>query len=438
MVALCSCAAVGFVFAGGQVHADDTTDTQKQLQQLQQQNETLQEQLRKQQALIETLSKKMDQMESTNAAPVHDMGQFDKAMQDVAPDTKPHSVLGNVSIGGEGAVGFFSTQSDGQYPNSPFRVDEARLFVESVVYDQVYFYGEIDMATPETTGISLNLGECYLDFENVSRLFGRDDLLNIRVGRMYIPFGEEYLRRYAIDNPFISRSLSDIWGVDAGVEVYGTAGRFFYVAAVQNGGVNGNQDYDGDKSVTAKLAYDPNSWLHLSVSAMRTGNLDSQGDQLSALWFGGGWIRSLSPFATKFHANLVEGDVQVKLRRGYLRAFGGYVAYDDNDAFGNNSRGVYYYTVQGVQDIWQKLYGGVSFSQILAPNGFPLVGYGNMGEYMFGPLTGNLWRLSLCLGYRFSPNLILKGEYSFEQGQLEDGTPRNHENLFALEAAFRF
>jgi len=57
---------------------------------------------------------------------------------------------------------------------------------------------------------------------------------------------------------------------------------------------------------------------------------------------------------------------------------------------------------------------------------------------MFGPLTRNLWRLSLCLGYRFSQNLILKAEYSFEQGQELEGDARDHENLFALEAAFRF
>jgi hypothetical protein len=56
MVALCSCAAVGFVFAGAQVRADDTSETQQQLQQLQQQNQILQEQLRKQQAMIEALT----------------------------------------------------------------------------------------------------------------------------------------------------------------------------------------------------------------------------------------------------------------------------------------------------------------------------------------------------------------------------------------------
>lgn len=439
-VALCACAAIGLTCAGGLAYADDTPDTQKQLRELQQQNQALQEQMRKQQVLIESLTKKMDEIQSTNAQRAYEADHIKNQMPPDLADTKSRSTpdWGKVRIGGEGAVGFFSTQSEGQYPNSPFRVDEMRLFVESEVYHQVYFFGEINMATPESSGFNVQLGECYLDFEGVSRLWnGPESLLNLRVGQMYIPFGEEYLRRYAIDNPFISRSLSDIWGVDPGIELYGAAGKFSYVAAVQNGGVNGNQDYDGDKSVTAKLGYDPTPWLHLSVSAMRTGNVNAQNDYLSAIWFGNGWFRSLSPLATTFHANLYEGDIEVRLHRGYLRAFGGYIDYADNSP-GNNHRGVYYYCLQGVHDIWDKVYGGVSFSQVYANDGFPVVGYGNMNEYLFGPLTQNLWRLSLCVGYRFSQNLIVKAEYSFEQGRELDGAQRDHENLFALEAAFRF
>ena len=48
------------------------------------------------------------------------------------------------------------------------------------------------------------------------------------------------------------------------------------------------------------------------------------------------------------------------------------------------------------------------------------------------------WRLSLGLGYRFSPNLLVKGEYSFNEGTVLGGAKRIHENVFALEAAFKF
>ena len=106
-------------------------------------------------------------------------------------------------------------------PNSTFRIDEARLFVEAPVWDDIYFYTELDLATRESTSLMLNVGELYLDFENVSKLWDRERLLNFRAGRFYIPFGEEYTRRFAIDNPLISHSVSDIWGSDDGVEIYG-------------------------------------------------------------------------------------------------------------------------------------------------------------------------------------------------------------------------
>lgn len=36
-----------------------------------------------------------------------------------------------------------------------------------------------------------------------------------------------------MENPLISHSLSDLWGIDPGVELYGTVGDFNYVVAVQ-------------------------------------------------------------------------------------------------------------------------------------------------------------------------------------------------------------
>jgi hypothetical protein len=46
--------------------------------------------------------------------------------------------------------------------------------------------------------------------------------------------------------------------------------------------------------------------------------------------------------------------------------------------------------------------------------------------------------LSLGLGYRWSPNLITKVEYAFERGKETNGNTRDHEDLFALQAAFKF
>jgi hypothetical protein len=297
----------------------------------------------------------------------------------------------------------------------------------------------VDMATPEQQDVQLRLGEIYLHVENVSQLWDREGMLNLRAGRMYVPFGEEYLSRFAIDNPLISRSLTDLWGVNAGLELYGRMGKFSYVVAAENGGSSDMQDFESDKSIAGRLGYDPTRWLHASVSGMRTGDLSVQNDFLSAMWFGNGFFRSIgSAQTTYFHANLVEGDVEAKLPHGHVKAFGGYVRYDDNDPAANNGRNVYYYSVEGVQDLTRKLYAGVRFSQILAPNGFPLAGYGDFGNYFLNTLSTDLWRLSLGVGYRWSPNLVVKAEYSFERGKGMGGDNREHEDFVGAEAAFRF
>jgi len=422
--------------------ADESNDLRDQLRQLQQQNSQLQQQLLHQQQLIDDLSHRLSDVEAENQKHGTETGatkaEVEQPTTATAESSKPFA-FGKLILSGEGGVAFFDSGSDGQYPHAEFRIDEARLFVDAQVWDDTYFFTELDLATRESSSIETSLEELYLDFENVSRLWNHDRLLNIRVGRFDIPFGEEYLARYAIDNPLIAHSLSDIWGVDEGVELYGDIGKFDYVLAVQNGGAN-LDDFNADKAVVGRIGYDPTKWLRLSASGMRTGNLAVQGDGVSALWFGNADIGPLgSPSTTTtFHAELAEGDIQLRLPRGQIKAAGGYLHYDDNDTAADNHRDVYYYYVEGRYDVTRKLYGAVRFSQILADHGFPIVGNGDFEDYYFEELTKNLWLLTVGTGYRFSPNLVLKVNYSFEGGRELEGDPRDNEELFATELAFRF
>ncbi|MDB6068656.1 MAG: hypothetical protein JWR26_4864 [Pedosphaera sp.] len=438
--ALSGCVAAFCLFAEQPAEAGDASITQEQFLKLQQQNEQLQKQMQKQQELIDALTHKVADIQKANSQLDQEMGSVKAEIKDAeVPPQKPLH-FGKVDITGEGGLAFFQSQSNGQHPNPEFRIDEARLFLEAPVWKDVYFFTELDLATRETTSLDLNVGQLYLDFEDVSQLWGRDRMLNLRVGRFDVPFGEEYLERFAIDNPLISHSVSDIWGQDDGVEFYGSLGRVQWVLAVQNGGGQTSQALQGDKAVTGRVSYDPTKWLHLSVSGMRTGDQKVQ-NETSAVWFGGGWFRPLDPSgsATTFHANLAEGDVQVHLGPVIFKAAGGYINSGDNDPSVSNRRDVYYYYLEGIQSFTSKLYGAARFSQIFANNGFPIVGDGKMGEFFFGPtLTTDYWRLSLATGYRFSPNLLVKGEYSFNQGREVNGIFRGHENAFALEAAFRF
>jgi len=73
-------------------------------------------------------------------------------------------------------------------------------------------------------------------------------------------------------------------------------------------------------------------------------------------------------------------------------------------------------------------------SQIRAAGGYAIVG----DTPTFGLPTSDLWRLSVGMGYNLNSHLTLKVEYMFEHGQLSTGGPRNHENMFAAEAAFKF
>ena len=427
---LCSTALV--LTGAVNLRADDT-NLEQEVRELRTENAILKKQVQQQDGRLDQLAQKVGELETNGVA------RGNEAAENSDVPTQSGMNFGKVNLSGEGGVAFFNTGPDGFTPHSNFRVDEARLFVESPIWNEVYFYGDVDLATRENNNLNVQLGELYLDFQDVSQLWGRDNQFNVRAGRMNVPFGEEYLARNAIDDPLISRSVSDLWGYDPGIEIYGSLGKFSYVAAVQNGsGANGVQDFDGDKSVVAKICFDPNRHWHFSVSGMRTGDVNAQNDFTSAEWFGSGFFQSLgSPATTTFHANLAEGDVTARWSSGHVSAFGGYARYSDNDPAADNSRDIFYYSVEGVQRLPHKFYAAARFSEILSGKGVPIVGYGNSNDY-FSELATELWRLSFGIGYRFSDRLVVKTEYSLERGRELDGQSRDHEDFFGTEAAFKF
>jgi hypothetical protein len=293
----------------------------------------------------------------------------------------------------------------------------------------------VDLVTREQEESGVNLGELYLQWENMAKHWDLEQLANLRVGQFYTPFGEEYQYRFAIDNPLISHSLSDLWGLGAGVELYGGWKHLSYVIAVQDGGISTLNDMTADKLVVARIGYDPLSWLHFSASAMRTGQLSVTNDVISSEWFGDGLFTSIGgPGTSVFKANLAEFDAQGKWKGGYVRAAGGYAGYDDNDPSGDNHRDIYYYYLEALQHVTGKFYAVARWSQIRAPQGYLIVG----DTATYGLPTSDLWRLSLGLGYEFGDHLVLKAEYMFEQGELSTVGPRNHENMVAADAAFKF
>ena len=407
----------------------DSASLEERMNALETQNRRLQEELAEQKATVDSLKSRLS---STPAATSAD-SDFD------VPDSSGLR-FGRLQLSGEGGVAYFQTGSDGQYPGGSFRVDEAKLFLEAPLWESTYIFAELDLVIREANDEFFHLGELYVDFENILRSWTDENYLSLRVGRIDIPFGEEYLVRDVIDNPLISHSLGDFWGVDEGVELYGTAFGLDYIIAVQNGGHPTLRDFDSDKSIAGRLGYNFAHRARLSFSAIRTGDLSTENDSMSELWFGNGFFRSLGPEVTtpSYSARVYELDGQAFWKNGHLKLAGGIFKYEDVDLTVDRSRDGQYYYAEVLQHLTSRLYSAARFSQIFTEEGMPIVGHGDFGKYFFGPLTKDLWRLSLGLGYRWNDQLLTKIEYTVERGELVNGLDRNHHNFLGAEIGFQF
>lgn len=430
-----------FALAAAPTRAAEPTSSE--VRELVEQNRRLQEQVRAQQKTIEEMSARMADV--LKASERHDRelrNLQDRVESGPASAATPVARRDQeVRISAEAGLAFFSTGSEGQFPKSEFRVDDPVITVEAPVAKNVYLFTELKLLMRETNADNFQLGELYVDFEDVSAAWGRPGLLGVRAGRINTPFGEEYQVRGPFANPLISHSLSDVWGCDEGVEVYGRIGPLRYAAAIQNGGVSRLRDFNADKAMVARVSWEPAQWLHVSGSALRTGELATVADNLSDLWFANAFFRALGPAASTgtFWASLFEGDARARWRDGHLSAALGQVRFDDSDTRTDNSRRIRYGYLELVQGIADRLYGAARYSQIRVPRGYPLAGWGQMGTFFFRPsLTEELRRFSLGLGYRFGPALVWKTEYTWEDGRLVNGAQRSREDFFGSEIGVKF
>lgn len=414
-----------------------------QLRALEEKNRSLQQQVAAQQQALDALAAQLSELR--RGAVRHDqelreLRENGSAGSEPAPAARRGA---EIRLSGETGLALFSTGRDGAFPKPVFRPDDPKLFVEAPVLKDVYAFGELDILDRESITDGLELGELYVDFENVSgRLGGPEQLLNVRVGRFNTPFGEEYQLRGPLANPLISHSAADLWGVDGGVEAYGSSGAWQYAVAVQNGGINILHDFNADKAVTARIGWDPAQWLHLSTSAMRTGELrvaseSAPGDSISNLWFGNGFFRSLGAgyAPSKFWVSLWEGDAVGRWKGGQLSASVGGARYGDNSRISGSERLIHFGFLEATQLLTPKLGIAARHSWINAPGGYPMVGMGPFGRAV---ATTDLRRTSLGFAYHFGPPLVLKLEHAWEGGHTVAGAPRGREDFFGAEVGMRF
>jgi hypothetical protein len=434
---LLSAAIAGLVLTRGAVLSPAGEVETTQLGELLNQNRTLQQQVQQQQQQIDELRQRLDALQGAGPRPT-------AAVQPPPEPAPPARVVESfgadttraIRLSGETGLAFFSSGPDGAYPKAEFHVDEARIFLEAPVWKNVYFFTGLELATRESVAGTVDAGELYADIEELFAL-ERGQHLNLRLGRFNIPFGEEYQYRSVMTDPLITHSVADIWGYDTGVQVYGSLSGLQYNFAVQNGGIN------RDKSLTARIGYDPVRSLHLSASVHHTGKVDAAEDVFSQIWFGGAFFGTLNPGpATRtFSARLYEFDAVWRWKEGQLSAAGGVAQFDEDNGTPDNSRRLRYHSLEIVQQIVDRLSGAVRYSEVRVPGGYRLQGQGDSGKYFYNPyapLTTDLRRLSAGIRYQFGPPLVWKLEYSWERGHLANGLVRDSEDLFATEFGLKF
>lgn len=326
----------------------------------------------------------------------------------------------NIDITGFGGAGFLDTGEEGTRPNGGFLIKEASLFLEGDVWADATFYLELQTnRLGEDTTLSIRTGEVYVHFRNTLKKWGRNSL-GIKVGRMDIPFGEEYLWQDASDNPLISNSASYPYGWDEGVVVYGKISGVGWILAMTDGTLKRSIEDHPSKAFNVKVY--GNLWepFYLSASLMHNGMSGR-----SAIEFGGSHFEPVgvkhkssvgSTSSEKIGAFLYEIDARYSLgefaRHGYmLGSFGRAFLKDRNEAF---SREWSWVSIEPFFRITQKSYIVAKYSEIGTYNseeGYHFDGKTTAGgREAFGFDTKRFRRFSLGGGWQPNPHVIMKME----------------------------
>ncbi|MEM8713108.1 MAG: hypothetical protein AAGG01_19340, partial [Planctomycetota bacterium] len=124
--------------------------------------------------------------------------------------------LGNIQFSGFIAAGWFETGDDGARPADSFEIRQSHFFAEAEVWENVSVFAELRLVPQgEDTNPGPLTGELYAHFRNVAGN-QQDTNLGLKVGRVDLPFGEEYLWQDQNPNVLISPSAAFPYGFDEG------------------------------------------------------------------------------------------------------------------------------------------------------------------------------------------------------------------------------
>ncbi len=387
-----------------------------------------------------------------------------RALEDKqADDTfRPEDWFRRFHLSGNADIAFLSGEKRSSEDEGRFVVDNARLFIDVdlasngrvgdvYLFDSASFYFEWELynfATFINDAASLNV--------RFDHLFGLEGI-NMRAGRMPIPYGEEYVRfsEQRPENPLIGFSAAAPYFWDEGIEFFGSneEGSLRYILAVMDGDIATNQNSDRQPQLALKLSGRPTDWLELSASGLHTGKLGSNGNPgFSAIVFS---FAPISPFG--FQSNVtnfqdgapIPDDPDLELETvnaaevdailshpdvGHVWLGFGLVAirtegdstYDRDLRYGV---GEVVYELGHLDEALRKLYVAARYSAIGtfdSDEGYFLPTT-NDGDDL-GYNTESVSILSLGVGCRLSDNINLKTEYDWYEFDVVSGVPGSIRN----------
>lgn len=357
----------------------------------------------------------------------------------------------NFEFYGFAAAGYYDTGSNGTRANGGFEIKEASLFVEATVWENAAVFVEVQLnRLGKDDALFTRTGEVYLHFRDVT--VAQNWKLGVKLGRIDIPFGEEYLWQDAIDNPLVTNSAAYPYGWDEGVLAYWQIGSWSWIASITDGTDTRSRDDNSDKAINLKVSRQLSDSLYFSFSAMRNGD-----GAKSAIEFGGSHFEpvgashasSLGTSASpEVGALLFQFDAKYDFkvfgeRNAYVSVFGGQASQsDDSPGFDRDFR---WFTIEPLVSIAPDFYLVGRYSEIGtydSAEGYHFDGKTFAGgNAAFGYDTERFRRLSIGAGWYPNPRVVAKFEIGKDWYSLIDASlaPNNGRREFvSVELAARF